>query len=98
MRLLLPIASIHEFPSRSIYFGLSIPRYDLDVDVFVDLPLGMEVDGNIVDFFLKLNKSIYVLNQASANWFDILKTGLERRVTINVKLTLEYFTEKTQLS
>ena len=28
---------------------------------------------------LKLNKSIYGLNQASEHWFDQLKTGLESR-------------------
>ena len=46
----------------------------------MELPLGMGVDGYRVEWVLKLNKSLYGLNQASANWFDLLKTGLKRRV------------------
>ena len=46
MRSLLAIASIHELPRRSIDSVPTFPQADLDVDVFVDLPLGMGVDGN----------------------------------------------------
>ena len=38
-RLLLVIASIHEFPSRSIDSVLAFPQADLDVYVFVDITL-----------------------------------------------------------
>ena len=31
------------------------------------------------DYILKLKKSLYGLNQASANWFDTLKAGLNFR-------------------
>ena len=48
VRSLLTIVIIHTFPSRSIYFVLAFPQYDLDVDKFVDLPLGMGVEGNRV--------------------------------------------------
>ena len=40
------IASIHEFPSRSIVFIPDFPQADLDVDDFVDIPLVMIVDEN----------------------------------------------------
>ena len=46
VRSLLAIASIHEFPIISIDFLLSFPQSDLDVDVFMDFPLGMVVDEN----------------------------------------------------
>ena len=43
---LLAIASIHEFPSRSIDFVISFHQAGLDVDVFMDIPLLMVVDRN----------------------------------------------------
>ena len=45
----------------------------------MEICLGMGVDGNIVEWVLKLNKSLYGNKQASANWFDLLKNGLESR-------------------
>ena len=53
---LLSIASIHELPSVSIDFVSDFPQYDLDVDVFKEILLGMIVYGNMVEWFLKLNK------------------------------------------
>ena len=40
------IASIHEFLGRSIEFVISFPEADLDVGVFMGVPLGLVVDGN----------------------------------------------------
>ena len=39
----------------------------------------MVIDGNKLEWFLKLNKSLYGLKKSSANCFDLLKTVLERR-------------------
>ena len=61
VRSLLDISSIHEFKSRSIDFVFSFPQAKLDADVFMNLPLVMGVDGNIGEWVLKLNKSIYGL-------------------------------------
>ena len=44
----------------------------------MELPLGMGIDVNRVEWFLKFNKSLYGLSQTSENWFDFLKTDLER--------------------
>ena len=76
---LLAIASMHELPSRSIYFVLASPQSVLDVDVFMGLPLGMGVDGNRGEWVLKLNKPFYGIRQVSKDWFCLLKIGLERR-------------------
>ena len=45
----------------------------------MEILLRIVVDGNRVDWVLKLNKSIYGINQTSAGWFDPLKTGIEIR-------------------
>ena len=66
VRLILSIASIHEFPTRSIYFVLSFPQADLNVNVFMEITLVMGVDANRGEWVLKLNKSIYGIKQASA--------------------------------
>ena len=47
MRELLAIESIHEFTSRPIEFLTAFAQYKLDVDVFMDIPLGMGVDGKM---------------------------------------------------
>ena len=44
VRSLLVISNIHELPSISIEFVLVFPQADLDVDLVMDLPLGMGVD------------------------------------------------------
>ena len=94
---LFDISSIHVLPSRSIDFVLEFPLADLDVDILMELPLGMGVDENKVEWLLKLNKSLYGLKKSSENWFDIIKLVYKGGVTINLKLTLVYFTEDTHL-
>ena len=46
VRSILNISSIHELPSTYIDFVLDSTQGDLDVDVFMDHPLRMAVDGN----------------------------------------------------
>ena len=79
VRSLLAISRIHGLPSISTDFLLAFPQSDLDMGFFMEILLEMVVDGNRGHLVLNLNKSLYGLNQASANWFDILKTGLESR-------------------
>ena len=97
MRSLASISSIHELTSISIDFVLDFPQDELDVDVFMEFLLVMGVGRNIVKWVLNLSKSLYGCKHASANWFDILKLVYKGGATINLKLTLVYFTEKTRL-
>ena len=41
---LLSIRSVHKIPIISIEFVINFPQDDFDVDVFMELPLGMGVD------------------------------------------------------
>ena len=55
---------------------------DIDVPVYMEIPIGMEVpgsEGNNNFYVLRLRKSLYGLKQASANWYFMLKKGLEIR-------------------
>ena len=81
VRLLLAIAKIHNLPSKGIDFVLAFPQAELEVPVYMELPLGFspQDDGRRGKYVLKLNKSLYGLKQASFNWFAKLKGGLEDR-------------------
>ena len=72
VKTLLYIASINKLSSRSTDFVLAFNQYDLDLDVFMDISFGMGVDGNRGEWFLKLNKQLYGIKQASENWIDLL--------------------------
>lgn len=79
IRLLLILAKIHGIETRSIDFVLAFPQATLNVDVFMELPMGMDIDGDPDSrkkYCLRLLKSLYGLKQASFNWFEFLKNGL----------------------
>ena len=59
MRSLLAIESIHELASISTDFVLASPQADLDLDVLMDRPLGMGVDGNRGKWVLKLKITLW---------------------------------------
>ena len=84
VRLLLSIAKIYNLDSKAIDFVLAFPQADLDVDIWMYLPIGFQIDGQTEadsdrQYLLKLNKSLYGLKQASLNWFEKVKTGLPER-------------------
>ena len=84
VRFILTVAKIHKLDTKVIDFVLAFPQAKLDVDVFMEIPAGMVLSGPSGSFYrgkyvLKLNKSLYGLKQASANWFEMLSTGLKDR-------------------
>ncbi len=79
IRLILAIAKIHGLSSKSIDFVLAFPQADLEIPVFMELPIGFDTPDNKERRFyvLKLNKSLYGLKQAGYNWFAKLSNGLQ---------------------
>ena len=74
------IAHIHKLDSKSIEFILAFPQANLDVPVFMELPVGFqEKDEHRGKYVLRLKKNLYGLKQAGFNWFHMLKQGLEAR-------------------
>ena len=81
VRLLLVVAKIHGLKSKSIDSIFAFPQADLDVQVYMELPAGVNSinasDGNRRRYILKLNKSVYGLKQVGYNRFE--KLGLITR-------------------
>ncbi len=77
--LLFAVAHIHGLDSKSIDFVLAFPQADIDIDIWMEIPEGMELLGdeaNCCKYVLMLNKSLYRVKQASHNWYEMLKTSL----------------------
>ncbi len=69
--LLLAVAKIRGLPLKRIDFVFAFPQADVEVPVYMELPLGFVAPqiGNQKLYVLWLNKSLYGLNQAGYNWF-----------------------------
>jgi hypothetical protein len=71
IRLILAIAKIRVLLSKIIDFVLALPQANLEVPVYMELPIGFDAPNseNCKFYVLRLNKSLYGLNQAGYNWF-----------------------------
>ena len=60
---------------------LAFPQADLEIPVYMELPIGFEApEGeHRKSYVLRLNKSLYGLKQAGYNWFAKLSNGLQDR-------------------
>ena len=81
VRLILAISKIHNPDSKAIDFVLAFPQADLKEDIWMQLQVGFQIDGQTEAesdkcYVLKLNENLYVLKQGSLNWYEILKASL----------------------
>ena len=60
VRSLLSVAKIHNLPSKGIDFVLAFPQADLEVPVYMELPVRLvnKVDGSRGLHVMRLNKSL----------------------------------------
>jgi hypothetical protein len=67
VRFLLIISEIIGLETKTLNFVLAFPQADLDTPVFMEIPIGIAVDGidQNRNYVLRLRKSLYVLKQAS---------------------------------
>jgi hypothetical protein len=79
--ILIAVAKIHGLSSKNVDFVLAFLQADLEIPVFMELPLGFDApDSQMLEALphvLQINKSLYGLKQAGYNWFVILSNGLE---------------------
>jgi len=73
IRLLLIIAILLSLALRQIDFIMAYPQADIEMDMYMGLPLGIEVaHGNSKDYVLKLLKNLYGQKQAGRVWNEHL--------------------------
>ena len=83
VRFILIVAKINQLvDTKVIDFVLAFPQSKLDIDVFMEIAARMILTGVSENYqrslyILSLNKSLYGLKQASANWYKILTQGLQ---------------------
>ena len=81
-RSLLVLSELSGLESKTIDFVLAFPQAELDIPVYMELLIGMEVSGAEGDKrqpALCLKKYFYGLKQALVKWHSMLKTGLDLR-------------------
>ena len=61
------LSILHDLETRSIGFNLAFPQADLDVDFFMEFPVGFDPGLDSRKYVIKLNKSLYGLKQAAHN-------------------------------
>jgi len=76
VRLLLTLSLILGMKTRSVDFTLAFTQAPIDQEMYIDLPVGFEVEGNKDEYVLQLKKTLYGLKQAGLNWFETLRTHL----------------------
>ena len=82
VRFLLILSEIAGLESQAIDFVLAFPQADLDVPIYMEIPMKMQIPGvpeNSRTHVLRLKKSLYGLKQASANWYEMLAQALRDR-------------------
>ena len=70
--------------SKSIDCVLAFPQADLKEDIWMQLPVGFQIDDQTESesdkcYVLKLNKNLYGLKQGSFNWYEKFKASLVDR-------------------
>ena len=80
VRFILIISQLVGLETQALDFVIAFPQAKLDVPVYMKIPPGINNEnGSKDEYLISLKSSHYGLKQSSANWYDCLKKGLERR-------------------
>jgi hypothetical protein len=79
VQLILDIAKIHGLSSKSIDFVLAFPQAELQIPVYMELPIDFDAPEkeNHTSYVLKLIRNLFGLKQAGYNWFAKLSNELQ---------------------
>ena len=67
IRIMLTLEAMENLHTKSIDFVLAYPQANLDVDIYIELPQGFNVEPECRRYVLKLQKNLYGLKQADHN-------------------------------
>ena len=85
VRLILILALVHDLPAQSIDFVLAFPQANLDIPVFMELPVGVEAEGGSRgEYIIELRKSLYGLKQASLAQSPQSQTTTDKQIYIYI--------------
>ena len=80
VRFLLIISELAGLETQALDFVLAFPQAKLYVPVYMKIPPGIDIENvSKYEYLISLKSSLYEHKQSSANWYDCLKKGLERR-------------------
>ena len=85
---------MYKLESESIDFVLAFPQAELEVDIYMEIPQGMEVEGANGPQVLKLINNLYALKEASYNWYTMIKKELEKVFCSILSRSLYVFEKK----
>jgi len=83
IRILLSIVAVNDFDIDNMDVDTAFPNADLDEDIFMEVPDGLEKINGMV---IKLNKALYGLKQSPRQWNLLIHQYL---LSINFKQTVE---------
>ena len=80
VKMVLLLTTLAGWYSRQIDYVLAFSQAPIDADVFCHLPAGFHINGGDNDeYVIQLVKNLYGTKQAAANWFEMMKQGLEEQ-------------------
>ena len=80
VKMVLLLTTLAGWYSRQIDYVLAFSQAPIDADVYCHLPAGFHIkNGKDDEYVIKLVKSLYGTKQAAANWFEMMKQGLEQQ-------------------
>ena len=77
IHLFLILAIINKWATRQIDFVQAFPQAPIQCDMYMEIPMGFEVDGDRKQHVLRLKQNLYGQKQAGQVWNEYLKEGLQ---------------------
>ena len=79
VKIVLTLTQLAGWCSCQIDYILAFSQAPIDTDIYCYLPTGFHIKGgDNSEFVLKLEKNLYGTKQAAANWYEMLKEGLNK--------------------
>lgn len=88
IRLFLNLMILNGWTSRQVDFVLAFPQAEIECDIFMEVPVGFEVNGSRKDYALHLKRNLYGQKQAGRIWNIYMHDGLIARGFVQSKVDM----------